>query len=184
MTQEQNAAYQCSDSEMVNILQTVQNSDLNALRALDAWPADPRLRLLRGATYAGRQDYVHAKADFVAALDLAPDYSVARFMLGFLELTNGEPELALQVWAPLHTLPAGDTLRAFASGLSSLTLDHFDDAILELRQGLASNKQYPLINRYIAAVVEKLDNDFPNAEDSTVLAFAQTVQNPATSSRS
>lgn len=94
-------------------------------------------------------------------------------MLGFLELINGQTGQALAAWGPLDLLPEHDTLRTFKSGLVSLIQDHFDDALLQLREGMASNQKYPLINNYIAAVVEKIES-----ESAAAMAHPRTYSNP------
>ncbi|WP_322026126.1 hypothetical protein [Burkholderia sp. BCC1977] len=170
MTEELNAVSFCPDSAMADVLKAMQEPGASSLQALtgtlETWSSDPRLHLLRGATYASQHDYAHAKTDFIAALTLAPDYAVARFMLGFLELTNGEVELALHAWAPLDALPADDTLRIFKSGLVELVHDRFDDALRQLRLGMVSNRRYPLINHYVAAVIEKIADPLAQTEAS------------------
>lgn len=179
MTEELKIVSLCPGDEMADVVRIMQESDSASLqvlsRALDTWPDDSRLRLLRGATYAGQHDYANAKADFSAVLDLAPDYTVARFMLGFLELTSGQIKLALHAWEPLDALPADDTLRMFKSGLVDLIHDRFSDALLQLRQGMASNRRYPLINNYVAAVIDKIGIPPTENEKSVDLARGEPI---------
>lgn len=182
MNQEIQTAHLCPEAEMANVLQAMRGPDTDALHVLDQtvqkWPHDPRVRLLRGATYASQQAYAEAKADFVAALDMAPDYAIVRFMLGFLELTNGQIGLALSAWGPLDLLPPDNALRVFKSGLVSLIQDQFDDALRQLREGMASNQQYPLINNYIAAVIAKIESESAEASTANTRPRLRTYSNP------
>lgn len=171
----------CPEAEMADLLHAMQGANANALHALDqavqTWPQDARIRLLRGATHASQQGYAEAKADFVTALEIAPDYTIVRFMLGFLELMHGQVSLALSAWGPLDLLPPNDTLYIFKSGLVCLIQDRFDDALHQLREGMASNQQYPLINDYIAAVIQKIESETAGATTSPQ-SHQRTYTNP------
>lgn len=166
---------------MSDLLHAVQDSDADALHALNqavqTWQQDPRIRLLRGATHASQQAYAEARADFMTALEIAPDYTIARFMLGFLELMHGQVSLALSAWGPLDLLPPDNALYIFKSGLVSLIQDRFDDALLQLREGMASNQQYPLINNYIAAVIQKIESETA-ATSTSPKSHQRTYTNP------
>src|SRR5579872_4604048 len=74
-------------------------------RLLASHPADARLHFLKGSLLAGREDFKGARAAMETALRLAPGYAVARFQLGLLRLTGGEPVAAQEIWGPLHGLP-------------------------------------------------------------------------------
>ena len=155
---------------MFSILQAVQEADARASHvlhdALREWPGDPRLHLLLGAMHASEQVYESARDSFDTALQLAPDYPIASFMLGFLELVNEHPEQAESAWTALDALPADDTLRIFRVGLASLIQNRLDDALAQLRHGIATNEQYPLINGYVRSVIEMIDGDAPSRDDS------------------
>jgi Flp pilus assembly protein TadD len=160
MTHEHDSPTQCDDTAMSSVLQSMQDTDDIALTALNetlaAWPRDYRLWFLRGAVYAGQQRPAEARTDFVQALTLAPEFHVARFMLGLLELINRDLAQAAETWLPLDRLAEDDALRALKEGLLSLGRDQFDVARDQLNRGLALNQQYPLINHYVRAVVEKI----------------------------
>ncbi|WP_123863452.1 tetratricopeptide repeat protein [Burkholderia plantarii] len=155
----------CPDARMVDIVGAVQSGDENVIAMLNearqAWPHDHRLPFLRGAVQAGERRYDEARADFVAALELAPAFSIASFMLGFLDLTNGQVERARASWQPLDALPTDETLRVLKTGLLNLAEDRFELAIAQLRAGMASNERYPLINPYVAAVLAQLEGTEP-----------------------
>src|ERR1700712_2563339 len=65
---------------------------------LVSWPLDPRLHFLQGSVLAGLQRYDEGRRAMARAVDIAPDYALARFQLGFLELTSGRALDAVAVW--------------------------------------------------------------------------------------
>lgn len=161
MTSEFNSSTQCDDHVMTSILQAMQDTDEHALNLLNDklanWPLDYRLWFLRGAVHAGQQRHGEARTDFVQAITLAPEFHVARFMLGLLELMNTRVAEATATWSLLDRLPENDPLRVLKEGLVSLSLDHFDLAHEQLNRGLALNQQYPLVNAYVRAVIGQIE---------------------------
>jgi tetratricopeptide (TPR) repeat protein len=125
-------------------------------RLLSDYPNDPRLHFLKGSLLAGRQDYVPARASMRHAVDLAPDYAIARFQLGFLLLTSGEPHAAQEAWGPLHALAADNYLRVFVIGLCHLIRDEFADAVRLLQDGMARNRDNPAMNRDMQLIVDEI----------------------------
>ena len=92
--------------------------------ALADYPADPRLLFLRGSLLAGLQRYDEARAAIAGAVELAPEFAIARFQLGFLQLTSGAAREAETTWAPLRRLrprPITCTSSPPASSPSSTT---------------------------------------------------------------
>ncbi|KVT06128.1 hypothetical protein WT24_02505 [Burkholderia sp. MSMB1078WGS] len=152
----------CPDDRMAVLVESMRSSDEAALHALnnalERWPDDYRLWFLRGAVHAGAQHYEAARSDFDASRQLTPDFPVAGFMLGFLHLTHGHVDRAVDAWQQLDTLPADDTLRMLKTGLLNLADDRFALAGEQLRAGMASNTKYPLINRYIADVLRHVES--------------------------
>ncbi|RQU51471.1 hypothetical protein DF143_34870 [Burkholderia cenocepacia] len=146
---------------MAVLVDTMRSSDEAALHALnnalERWPTDYRLWFLRGAIHAGSKHYEAARSDFDTSQQLTPDFPIAGFMLGFLHLTHGHVDRAVDAWQPLDTLPADDTLRMLKTGLLNLADDRFVVAIEQLRAGIASNTKYPLINRYIIDVLQHVE---------------------------
>lgn len=160
MTHEHDSPTQCNDGVMSFVLSAMQGTDEHALNVLNetlaSWPQDGRLWFLRGSVYASQQRHGEARTDFVQTLTLAPDLHVARFMLGLLELLNGLVAQASQSWLPLDRLSEDDTLRVLKDGLLSLAGDRFDDALDKLNRGMQLNRQHPLINDYVRAVIAKI----------------------------
>ncbi|MBN3815107.1 hypothetical protein G3N57_00115 [Paraburkholderia sp. Se-20369] len=151
----------CPDGTIRDAIGAMQTDDATAIRLLNdaarLWPNDHRIWFMRGAVHAASYRYDAARADFETSLDLAPAFLIARFMLGFLDLTHGNVPRASDSWQALDMLPEEHTLRVLKTGLLNLANDQFDTAIAQLRAGMASNEAYPLINPYISAVIERLE---------------------------
>lgn len=124
--------------------------------ALASHPHDPRLHFLRGSILASDRDYEAARAAVGEAVRLAPDYAIARFQLGFLEYTSGEPGLAAVTWQPLLSGPSTDPLRLFAEGLLCLPVDDVSGALVRLNEGLSLNQAYPPLNRDMQLIINEL----------------------------
>ena len=120
------------------------------------YPGDPRLHFLRGSVLAGERRYGEGRAAIRHPVELAPGFTIARFQLGFLEFTSGEPDLAAQTWAPLAELPAGDALRLFSEGLMRLPADDVEGAVIRLREGMAANAENPPLNRDMQMLIDEL----------------------------
>jgi Flp pilus assembly protein TadD len=102
---------------------------------LVSWPLDPRLHFLQGSVLAGLQRYEEGRRAMARAVEIAPDYALARFQLGFLDLTSGRALDAVAVWAPLMNLPDDEPLRLLAEGLMNLAEDRFSQARRLLARG-------------------------------------------------
>jgi len=144
-------------------------------RLLDRYPGDHRLHFLRGSLLAGLSRYDAARRCLETATRLAPDYAVARFQLGFLELTSGEPARATATWAPLHRLPKQDALRLFAAGLEHLINDRFAPAIETLEAGIARNADLPPLNADMRLIIEKICALQPAAGSEEPLSAAHLL---------
>ena len=150
----------CANDEMQQLIDALRRDDGDALglseRYIDAYPDDARLHFLRGSILAGGGRPIEAHASLSRAVALAPDFALARFQLGFFELTSGEAVRALATWAPLATtLPDDHHLRRFVTGLDHLVHDGFDAAADALRVGIAANDENPVLRRDMAVVVVK-----------------------------
>jgi len=130
--------------------------DLDSM--LHEYPRDARLHFLKGSLLAGEQDYAGARVSMRQAVDLAPDYHVARFQLGFLLLTSGEPHAAQEAWGPLHSLPADNYLHIFAQGLCHLIKDDFTETVKLLQDGIVRNKENPAMNRDMQMIIDEVRN--------------------------
>ncbi|HEF5875103.1 TPA: hypothetical protein SAY52_005795 [Burkholderia cenocepacia] len=152
----------CDDDTMSEIVRIVDGPDSEALEVLSAslthWPDDHRLWFLRGSIYAGNQRRAEARVDFARAIVLAPDFAIAHFMLGLVDLLDGHVQDATAHWEPLDDAHSGrDALQLFKTGLLALCDDRFDVALDWLKQGIAVNERYPGINAYMESIVEQID---------------------------
>lgn len=150
----------CPDAELLLLTSAAGGNGARAMHDLDGaltrYPNDARLHFLRGSLLAGRQDFDAAKIAMRQAVDLAPDYAVARFQLGFLLFTSGDIYAAQETWGPLHSLPPGHYLRLFVDGLCHLIRDEFKEAVQALRDGIAKNRENPPMNRDMQMIVDEI----------------------------
>jgi hypothetical protein len=109
-----------------------------------------------------------------AAVALAPEFAIARFQLGFFELTSGEAEAARNTWLPLKTLlPHGHWMLLFVEGLESLILDRFAECISCLSEGIRHNQENLPLNNDMALIISQCrdlleqDGQSENGEDGT-----------------
>jgi Flp pilus assembly protein TadD len=123
---------------------------------LAAYRRDPRLHFLRGSVLATLKRYDEAREAMQQAIDIAPDFGIARFQLGLLQLTSGLPAPALSTWGPLALLPEDHYLSLFAKGLTHMIRDEFDKAAELLRAGVAANSENAPLNRDMLMVVERM----------------------------
>ncbi len=119
-------------------------------------PGDARPLTLLAAQYVHAQELDRAEACYIEALRRAPDFAIARFQLGLLQLTSARPAAAQASWAPLDALPATDPLRLFKTGLELMARDRFEEATRFLMQGIAQNQSNPALNRDMQMVLEQI----------------------------
>lgn len=149
-----------SDERLQYVMTAVAASDDGDLvvvdRALAEAPDDPRLHFLRGSLLAGIGRPIEALASLRQAVDLAPDFAIARYQLGFFQLTSGEAADALSTWGPLTLLPEDHYLRIFVGGLTYLIRDEFPQALEQLRRGMAANRENAPLNRDIQLIIDRV----------------------------
>lgn len=148
---------QCGDEQMREILVTADADTLAGVaaidRALDAFPEDARLHFLKGSMLIGEKRFIAAHSALAKAVALAPDFHLARFQLGFFELTSGEAETALATWQPLLNLPEGNYLKVFVDGLEHLVADRFESCTETLRRGTALNSDNLPLNADMQLII-------------------------------
>jgi tetratricopeptide (TPR) repeat protein len=150
----------CADEELETLMHSMQSNEAEELERADAllaaYPEDPRLHFLRGSILASIGRSIEALPALKRAVELAPDFAIARFQLGFFQLTSGEPGNALATWGPLALLPNGHYLRSFVAGLTHLIRDEFAASIDQLRQGMEANDENPPLNRDMQLIADQV----------------------------
>lgn len=148
------------ESLLTPALNLIENAAEAAIGRLDDlirdYPNDARLHFLRGSTLAGMEKYGDARLAMQKAVDLAPDFAIARFQLAFLALTSGDEIVARSTWDPLLRLPDDHPLKRFVEGLEAMLAGRFEDAILQLETGMALNTELPPLNRNMAILVQEI----------------------------
>lgn len=166
----QGASKLCDDALLQRVLaEAGKDSALGVLaidRALADHPRDPRLHFLKGSLLIGLKRFVEAHDALSQAVEIAPDFALARFQLGFFELTSGEAESALATWRPLHSLPAGTWLLTFVHGLEHLIADRFEACIAALQEGIAANTENLPLNHDMELIIEKCRELLAPQQDS------------------
>jgi tetratricopeptide (TPR) repeat protein len=125
-------------------------------KLLKTYSTDSRLWFLKGSLLAGQGEYAPARAAMRKALDLSPHFSIARFQLGLLQLTSGEPIAAQETWGPLHGLPKTHFLRLFVEGMGHLIRDEFADAVMSIEKGIGNNSENLPLNHDMQLVVDAI----------------------------
>lgn len=98
-----------------------------------------------------------AERGFRRAVDLAPDFDIARFQWGQIFLSRGEAEAARTAFEPLVAKNAGNALGFYARGLIAAADEKAADAIAELQRGLTCPQEIPALEsdmRRLAASLE------------------------------
>lgn len=151
----------CGDEAMRQALAEVEAGAEEGLahieQLLAAFPLDPRLHFLKGSLLVGLKRFVGAHVAMSRAIEIAPDYALARFQLGFFELTSGEAEAAFRTWAPLDALASGTWMRLFVEGLRALAEDRFADCVTALRAGIAANSENLPLNADMELIIAECE---------------------------
>lgn len=171
MTQE--TAQLCDDTRLSEIVAAAGVDPDAAIAAIDAalstWPDDHRLHFLKGSLMIGLKRFIGAHSAMGKAVALAPDFAIARFQLGFFELTSGEPDAARSTWLPLKAqLPAEHWMLSFVDGLEHLAADQFAECIMALRTGIERNTENLPLNADMGLIIEKCAELLGSEADATV----------------
>jgi tetratricopeptide (TPR) repeat protein len=171
----------CPDDTIASIVRQLQTDDAGGLTTIASmqisYPLDPRLHFLRGSVLAGLQRYEEGRSAMARAIEIAPDYTLARFQLGFLDLTSGRTVDAIGVWQPLFNLAEDEPIRIFAEGLTNLAGDNFADARRLLQKGIELNIENPLISADMQLILDEIKDD--PLEKPLELAHDQTAPSSA-----
>jgi tetratricopeptide (TPR) repeat protein len=172
----------CSEDTLKTLVQKMQSAPSDQLGRIEAlladFPEDARLHLLRGTTLLGNGRLIEGHRSLTRAVEIAPDFAIARFQLGLFQLTSGEAENALETWGRLDRLPDGHYLRGFVDGLRCLIRDDFGGAIQAFREGIRLNSENEPLNRDMQLLVDRClplidstrdDDDAPISETTLIL---------------
>lgn len=141
-------------TELVGALGDEHGEGVDLLeRLLAEFPGDARLHFMKGSLLAGGGRAIEAHASMARAVQLAPGFALARYQLGFFELTSGEPALAMSTWGPLLTEGADSYLRKFVEGMTHLIRDEFEAAIASFEQGILLNTENEPMNNDIRLLI-------------------------------
>lgn len=150
----------CPEDQLQDLMAAMQSDDRDELARVDrliaAYGDDARLHFLRGSMLAGIGRPIEALSSLRRAVELAPDFAIARFQLGFFQLTSGEAADALSTWGPIALLPDGHYLRFFVGGLTHLIRDEFDETIARLEEGIAVNAENPALNGDMQLIIDQV----------------------------
>ncbi len=175
----------CSDDDLATLVAAIERDDQGDLAALDAmlvrFPQDPRLHFMRGSVLAGRRQALEAHAALARSVELAPEFHLARYQLGFFELTSGEVNEALATWGPLLRLPEDSYLRVFVEGLTHLVRDEFGPALARLQQGIELNRDNAPLNGDIRLLIAECRNALGEQAAETDAASGEDGDLSATS---
>lgn len=150
----------CPDDTLNELIAVASADDERGLAKLATLIAvhgnDARLHFLQGSLLAGLRRYPQAHAAMAEAVRIAPDYAIARFQLGLLELSSGEAAAADTTLLPLSEDPNGGALAVFARSLRHLARDEFDQAADLIGRGMANNPEHPLVNRDMELILARI----------------------------
>lgn len=136
-------------------------------RLIADYPTDARLHFWYGSLLAAARRYDAASSAMSRAVELAPDFDIARFQLGFLAFTSGDAARAADVWRPLLASDPEDPLRLFAEGLERLAVDDFAAAAALLRRGIELNRSNPAQNKDMQLLLDAIPNGHPPSETAS-----------------
>jgi tetratricopeptide (TPR) repeat protein len=169
----------CPDERLAECVAVIQGDPQDGMIRLEnllvEFEGDPRLHFLNGSLLAGAKDYAAARVAMRRAVDLAPDFAIARFQLGFLLLTSGEPHAAQEAWGPLHGLPRDHYLHHFVLGLCHLIRDEFSAAIAELQEGIGRNAENPPLNNDMQLIIDEVRRKDDTIGSEAPLSSAQSL---------
>lgn len=141
----------------------------------------PEALFMLGSEYAQIKLVDDALDCMGRAVAQAPEFWIARFQLGLLHLTAGQPAQAQAVWAPLATLADGDAkayLKRFHQGLLHLIADEFGPAVQWLQSGIALNHENEPLNVDMRRIIDAVAH-LPGAASTAPAELAGSAPPPA-----
>src|SRR5688572_15609079 len=158
----------CPDQALAEVLSLAENDEPGALARIatlsEAHPRDARLHFLGGSLLAALARFDEARAAMTRSIEIAPDFAIARFQLGLLELSSGDGAAADATLQPLDEPGSEDALALFARGLRHLVRDDLAVAADLLRQGMKRNRDHPLVSRDMELIVAEIEQRAAGAD--------------------
>lgn len=147
---------------------------------VDVEPENGLAWFLMGSIHAGIGMLDRAKQEMELAVQTGDNVPKdARFLLGLLRLTSGDPDGALEAWLPLENLEEDNYLLVFIKGLKYLIEDKFERSIEYLERGKVLNVQNPALNKdmdkFIVRIREHMETG-SNAPKSPLDTQINTTQ--------
>lgn len=165
-------ATHCSDERLEDIVSKAAEDAQAGLAAIEHalgdFPDDARLHFLAGSLMIELRRFIEAHSALSRAVDIAPGFHLARFQLGFFELTSGEADAARTSWRPIReSLPPDHYLIRFVAGLDALIADRLTECIAALRDGIAENRENLPLNADMELIIDKCEELLAQRPGST-----------------
>lgn len=154
----------------------LDESEALCLQAMALEPGAAMPHYLRATNFAHAGNYELAEACYTACLTRKPDFAIARFQLGLMQVTGGRPALGQATWELLLTLPADHYLRLFALGLMRLLGQQFAEAQALIERGIALNQENVPLNADMRGVLDRLQAAEASQAAATAGADAEPTQ--------
>ena len=127
-------------------------------RSLEDFPESAHLHFMNGALHAQIEDYQTALINYQTALNLAPDYHIARFQLGLLLATLEQKTECMAIMRPLSQLN-DHYLGQFAVAIMALLENALPQAIAALNEGLRINHEIPSLSNDMRALLQRISSN-------------------------
>lgn len=134
----------------------LDESEALCQQAIALAPGAPMPHYLRATNFADAGHYELAEACYTACLNRAPDFAIARFQLGLMQVTSGRPALGQATWELLLTLPDDDALKLFAQGFMLLLAEQWEPARAAFNRGIERNTVNAPLNDDMRGVLERM----------------------------
>ena len=163
------------DQLMQDALAATRRDDLDHSEALLSQaatlaPGAAMPHYLRATNHAHAGRFELAEASYMACLNRAPEFAIARFQLGLLQASGGRPAVAHASWEPLLALPDEHALKLLALGLLALLAEDWATARRLIAQGIAANHDNEPLNDDMRGVLARIDHAQAEAERTGVAA--------------
>lgn len=136
--------------------QDIGVAEIQLRAAVAMRPESHQAHYLLGATLAQAGRAIDAENSFLACLGVAPDFGIARFQLGLLQIVGSRLDHGCATLRPLTILSDGNYLKWFAQGLIELVRGDQSAAVQSLEQGLALNQQIPALNHDVRGILSRV----------------------------